>query len=1013
MVEYTLSGVIEARVGGSAVTLGGPKQRCVLAVLLADHGSIVSVDRLIDCVWGDAAPPKAPVSLRSYIANLRRILNAPDSEEPGGQRVESHPHGYRLVLLPGDTVDMHQFEELVSAGRTALRRSDPGGAHSLFGEAMALWRGDPFGEFAYHDFAAPTVRRLTALRASATEARLDAGLRLGAGIELVPDIEAALAQNPTAEALWGHLMLALHRAGRGADAVRAFDRACATLRHEIGSTPGTELQELFDKITDDAAELRIPPVGTETASRTHHLEPPALVGRSAELRVAAAGVHQVRSGIGGFTLILGESGIGKTSLASAVANLGRAEDNLVTWAAHPSGVGLPQLWTWIQVLRQLGIQSQETTRRAVCRAAPGVVEALVPEWNCETLSVPVPATGFALAEGIVIALGVLASVRPLVIVLDDLHLADDASLAVLSVLMARFPHIPIQVVGCWTYYGTERPVNREGFQGLLRAKDTTAITLGGIDRQAALQLIDGVVDSPASAEISEQLWRQADGNPFYIKELARAFNAGAASNSVPETVVGLVGARLSELEPLTRRTLGAGAVVGPEFDVADLSDIIEMPISAVQKHLWPAFEAGLIDEVAERPGAYRFSHGLLREAILVQLPPTERTGVHAAVATANAAALLTAPYEHGIAAADHAWRAGADLSPATGLEIHETVIQRALARSAYVDVATLSEHALQICHRLPAKPELLERQATLWLHLASAKGILDGQASESAKAAVQRAFEIGHEVQGRSFYSAAAVQCMMLGAHGRLDECEVIVAGLRDQFDRFGDADAGVAGDFTQVMVHALRGDVEAMIDTGRHMMDHFPPPETVSDPMHFFHPRVYCWMALGEALRGDRRAMRDYAERALRLAQSRGDVFNILAAKFTVVESAAILGDLRGTAAAAASVDRDFAAAGGPQWAAAARIVSVWAQILESGEGDAEPAFQAFEMLTMDGTCVMNAFFLALLADIEKCCGRAEHAHELLVRARTLSDATGEHAWDSVIDQRLAAFASPPVRTG
>ena len=112
------------------------------------------------------------------------------------------------------------------------------------------------------------------------------------------------------------------------------------------------------------------------------------------------------------------------------------------------------------------------------------------------------------------------------------------------------------------------------------------------------------------------------------------------------------------------------------------------------------------------------------------------------------------------------------------LGILETAIQRALNRSAYHDVAGLAEHALQIGDRLPAKPEHLDRQATLWLHLAGARNILEGQASESAAAAVQRAFEIGQEVKGRNFYGAIALQSMMLCAHGRIDEVEAIWAAI-------------------------------------------------------------------------------------------------------------------------------------------------------------------------------------------------------------------------------------------
>jgi hypothetical protein len=368
--------------------------------------------------------------------------------------------------------------------------------------------------------------------------------------------------------------------------------------------------------------------------------------------------------------------------------------------------------------------------------------------------------------------------------------------------------------------------------------------------------------------------------------------------------------------------------------------------------------------------------------------------------------VATAAYEHAIAAADHAWRAGARLDPDTGVGIHELVIDRALTRSAYEDVAVLAEHALHIARALPAEPEQLERQAMLWLHLAGAKGILNGQSSAAAMDAVQCALEIGSQIQGRGFYNATALRCLMLCAHGRLDEAQIIATGLLEVYRRDGEPAAGLAGDFALSGVLSLRGDVDALIVTGRHMLDNFPPPKTVSDPMHFFHPRVYCWMALGGAVRGDGEAMSEYLTRAMELAASRGDTFNILAARLTTIECAAIRGDLDGTAELADQVDQAFRAAGALQWAGAARIVKVWAQTLTGEHPDPSEAFTAFDELTCDGSTAMTPMFLALLADIEIHHGRPDAARRLLHRARTVAEATGEHAEDGIIAQRLQALS-------
>ncbi|WP_241524248.1 AfsR/SARP family transcriptional regulator [Mycobacterium paraense] len=1021
VVEYFLSGVVEARINGVQAALGGPKQRCVLAVLLANAGKVVNTDRLIDSVWEDDPPPKALASLRSYVANLRRTLNgAPGPDHAGTQRLESRPYGYQLNLLDGDSLDLQEFEELASAGRSALTRNDPAGAADTLGAALALWRGDPFGEFTYRDFAAPDALRFAELRTTTIEARFDALLRLGAGPELVPEIEAAVAQYPLQEHLWEHLMLALYRAGRTADATRAFQRASATLDREIGARPGERLQTLFQQISDRSADLEVERPN-DRAAAPDRLAAPTLIGRDVELGVVCSAARSAAAGIGGLTLVTGESGIGKTSLARVAADRVRGEGVAVSWAGHPSGIRLPLMWTWIQLLRQLGADLGDDGRRAVLRAAPGVVDALVPEWN-DTDPVPsttrVTATGFALVEGVVTALGTLSSMRPLLLVLDDLQLADTASLDVLSLLAATFPRVPIQVIGAWTYHGADRPVNRESFERLIRSNDTRVVPLAGLDRDATAQLVDAIAGAPTPQAVSDRVWRQAGGNPFYIKEVARTLvtadhrDSASAPANLSDAVVGVVGRRVGALGRTCREVVAAAAVLGPEFDVAELAGVLDTANSTVQAQLRPAYRAGLLDEVPGRPGMYRFSHGLVRDALLAQLDTTDRTTVHAAVATTRAPGLAAAAYEDGIAAADHAWRAGAELNPDTALEIHETVIQRALTRSAYDDIANLAEHALQICRRLPAKPEELERQATLWLHLAGAKGILEGQTSRAAADAVQRAFDIGSQVKGRSFYGAIAMRCLMLCAHGRIEEADIVANGLRAQYEQSDDPDIGVVNDFVHIMVASLRGDVEALIATGHHMMDTFPPPETVTDPTHFFHPRVYCWMALAEAVRGDRGAMHEYHRRALHLAQSRGDVFNILAAKLTFVECAAILGDVEGTADLADVVDREFCAAGGQQWGAAARIISVWARTLETGEGDPATAFEAFDVLTSDGSSAMTPLFLALLADIEMHHGRPDGARELLDRASRVAEATGEHASDQLIARRIAALSPPTDRS-
>jgi DNA-binding SARP family transcriptional activator len=1021
MVEYQLSGAVEARVGGTLAPLGGPKQRCVLAVLLANHGTVVSVDRLIDAVWEDKPPPKALASLRAYVTNLRRILpTSAYAPSPTNSRLASRAYGYQLTLLDDDSVDLHRFEALVKDGRAALVSGSATDAFEQLDTALKLWRGDPFGEFTHLGFAHADATRYIALRHTAIEARFDAALQFGDGADLVPEIEAAIAADPTEERLWGHLMVALYRVGRSSDAIRAFDRARVMLDRELGTSPGDGLQTLYRKISDKSEDLHFrPPADPPAASvGPDPQERMPFVGRGSELDTITAALAGARAGSGGLILLTGESGIGKTALAQTVSTPAARAGMAVAWAAHPPGVRLPLMWTWIQLLRRLGDELGPPARRAVRSVAPGVVDALVPEWTDRdpvSSGVRTAATGFALIEGVVAALSELSAIRPLLLILDDLHLADSPSGNALSLLSAQLGRVPIQVIGNWTYFGSGRPINRPAFERLVRLEAARTIHLDGIGPDAAFTLVDALAGNATEGEVSQYVWDRAGGNPLYIRELVSVLIAHhrlhdvseGSADDVSAAVAGMVGQRLNRLDRPSRRVLAAAAVIGTEFDVADLADVVDLSVSTVQARLRPAYETGLLDEVIGRPGCYRFGHDLLHDAVLSQVPGSERAAVHAAIAGNSAAGIATAAYEDVISIADHAWRAGTELNPESALEIYETAIQRALTRSAYDDIAILAEHALQVCRRLPAKPEPLQRQATLWLHLAGARGILDGMNSPAAAAAVQRAFEIGEHASGRHYHGAVAMQCYMLCVRGRLDEAQALVSGLIAQYAASGDPDIGVSSHFVQVMLHTLRGEHEAQEAVAGTMMARFPPPETVADPLVFFHPRVYCWLSLGRALLGDRVGAHRQRRVALELAQSRRAHFDILAAKLVRVEIDAILGVTDGTAAAAEDVYQEMLAAGSPQWAACARMIGVWAETLSGAGGDRAAAFDAFRAYTRDGSMVMTPFFLALIADIEIYHGYLDHAQQLLARAQEVADTTGEHIWDVQLARRVAGIAA------
>ena len=341
----------------------------------------------------------------------------------------------------------------------------------------------------------------------------------------------------------------------------------------------------------------------------------------------------------------------------------------------PPGIRLPLMWNWIQILRKLGDEFGPPGRNSVRRVAPGVIDALVPEWATATTLVrafgPPPPGSPSLR----------AWWPPSRTVHDSPAVADSRRSASrrppvrqrASVLSTQLARLPIQVIANWTYFGSGRPVNRNTFERLVRSESARSIHLDGIGSDAAATLVDALAGTAAEDDVSQYVWSRTNGNPLYIRELMSVLVAhnrvhdvsDGPIDDVSEAVAGMVGQRLGRLDRPSRRALGAAAVIGPEFDIADLADVVDLPVSTVQARLRPAYETGLLDEVAHRPGCYRFGHGLLHDAVLANVPGSERAAVHAAIASNNAVAITTAAYEDVISIADHAWRAGTELNPET------------------------------------------------------------------------------------------------------------------------------------------------------------------------------------------------------------------------------------------------------------------------------------------------------------------------------------------------------------
>jgi len=252
-MEFRVLGVLEALEAGLPLSLGGPKQRSVLAMLLLEVNRSVSTDRLIEGLWGADPPQRAASTLQVYVSNLRKVL-----EPDRGPRAEpsvllTQSPGYRLVVVP-EQVDLFRFERMVRVARDLAADGCFAGAAVLFGEALALWRETPLADLANEPFATIDVPTLEEARIGATEDHIDAELALGRDVG-VPELEVLVARYPYRERLRRQLMVALYRSGRQADALSAYQSARRVLVEELGIEPSRELREAETAILVHDREL--------------------------------------------------------------------------------------------------------------------------------------------------------------------------------------------------------------------------------------------------------------------------------------------------------------------------------------------------------------------------------------------------------------------------------------------------------------------------------------------------------------------------------------------------------------------------------------------------------------------------------------------------------------------------------------------------------------------------------------------------------------------------------------
>ena len=597
---FGLLGAVVARPDADAppLDLGSPLQRVLLGLLLTERDRPVSLDRIVAELWDDAPPADPEGSVHTYVSRLRRVLEpGRTAGGPAGVLLRT-PSGYRLAV-PAEAVDADRFAGLAAEAREAAVQGRAAEALATADRALALWRGPvPLEDAGDRNFAVHARNRLETLRLTCQEDRLGALLALGRPEDVVPEAEELAARHPLSERPWVLLVDALHAAGRTADALARYAEAHRLLDDELGVVPGPALRAAQARALQ-AGDEPLPPIEHRAAPR------PELVGREREAALLTGLLVGLPRSGPRFALVEGEPGIGKTRLVAEVTAAAAASGATVAWGRCHEDDDSPALWPWRQILTALSRD-------------PGT-----------TLSTP-DGGAFAAFERVLRAAVEESADSSVVLVLDDLHWADPASLRLLSFLAVELRHGPVAVLA------TCRP--EAGDSAVAQVRATLArtagfelVSLGPLDRAATGRLVDRVVEGegPLDQSVLADLHDRSGGNPFFATELARVV-ADGPRGVLPPSVRDVVGRRLDTLPAAARDVLLLAAVAGQRFDVPLLlragtdGDALTDALDAAEAaHL-----------VRPSSGGLAFAHALVRESLLAETPGLRRSRLHARLAAA-------------------------------------------------------------------------------------------------------------------------------------------------------------------------------------------------------------------------------------------------------------------------------------------------------------------------------------------------------------------------------------------
>jgi DNA-binding SARP family transcriptional activator/predicted ATPase len=1024
-LKVMLLGGFEARLAsGGQPKLPTRKAQALLAYLAMYPGRRHARDKLAALLWGNKGESQARDGLRHALLALRRAVGMVD---PSVVLIERQT----VAVAPGRVdVDVATFEARVTEGT-------PGALE----QAAEVYRGDlllgfSLSEPLFEQWLMGERERLREMALASLARLLAYQTREGATERAIQTAVRLLGLDPLQEAAHRAMMRLYARQGRRGSALKQYQVCVAALRRELGTEPEAETKALYMDLLRSPGET--PKAVSSAADRRERRAPLAappdlpapeteLFGRDEDLRRLRALLDEARRGRGRIVTLVGEAGIGKTRLVSALAaNAVASGYRVLIGRCHESDSILP-FGPWVDACRAGAVSSDDEILAALHPARRAELTRLLPEAGLEGLP-PTSDSALPLFESVAELVAQVAARLPLVMILEDVHWADEMSLRLLAFVSRRIAARPVLLlVTAREEELAGASMARRTIDDLSHEPGVTSVVLSPIARSDTALLVRALtrlgVGGQPLADVEDHVWAMSGGNPFVAVEAVRALDrlpegglGEVGPLALPARVRDLVARRLDRLPARGQQVAAVAAVIGRPFDFA----LLQRASGVEAREAADAVEEMVRHRVLESMGTHLdFTHDRVRDVAYGRLLPPRRQLLHRAVAEAleaGAAAMGGTDQlaERAEQLAHHYTQAGL---AAPAMAYWQRASQRSSARSAYVETVAQCRRALELLAALPESPELVQHEILLQTTLAPALMAVKGPATPEAETAFSRALDLCRHVGDTPQLFTALMGLwqyyLVRAQHHTARELGERLLGL-----------ARSVGD-PVMLVQAHRASGESLQNLGEHAraLEHLRQGSALYDSQHhrsltFTEPGVFClafssWVLwpLGhtdEALRKSQEAMA--------LARELSFPHTLAAVHFF----ASMIHKFRGEPAlcqeraeGAIALGREH---GMPHWTMFGTIMRGWAQAME-GQFD-EGIAQIEEGLATQqgvGAGIARPCFLFALAEAHGAAGHADTALRVLDEAVALIERTGERYQEPEVHrlrgELLSLLAAPDVR--